>query len=234
MIEIYYIRHGQASFGKPVYDNLSSLGEAQAELLGAYFNSSGIHFDAVFSGSLKRQVQTATIALSRNNGAGPPKLQIDADFNEFDGSDQMMNRLHKIIRNDAGLREKMSAIQTDSGAIGQIFELAEKTRGTPVGNAERSPGMEAFQNRIVRAIGNLLNKVGQMRKVAVFSSGGPITVALGQALETPREQTMRLSREIKNTSVTVLRYDQELQTLVLFNSVAHLESQKNPKLITYI
>lgn len=50
MIEIYFIRHGQASFGQPTYDCLSSLGERQAALLGRHFYQTGVRFDAVYSG----------------------------------------------------------------------------------------------------------------------------------------------------------------------------------------
>ena len=37
MTTIYLVRHGQASFGKSNYDELSENGEAQAKLLGQYF-----------------------------------------------------------------------------------------------------------------------------------------------------------------------------------------------------
>lgn len=37
MTTIYLVRHGQASFGKSNYDELSENGEAQATLLGQYF-----------------------------------------------------------------------------------------------------------------------------------------------------------------------------------------------------
>jgi len=37
MAELYLIRHGQASFGAEDYDQLSSLGKTQCELLGAFF-----------------------------------------------------------------------------------------------------------------------------------------------------------------------------------------------------
>ena len=38
MIEIYFIRHGQASFGEPAYDRLSTVGERQVELLGKHLS----------------------------------------------------------------------------------------------------------------------------------------------------------------------------------------------------
>lgn len=38
MTTIYFIRHGQASFGAESYDQLSPNGELQAKILGQYFD----------------------------------------------------------------------------------------------------------------------------------------------------------------------------------------------------
>ncbi|WP_319407876.1 histidine phosphatase family protein [uncultured Desulfosarcina sp.] len=234
MIEIYFVRHGQASFGQPAYDRLSAVGERQAELLGRHFYKNGTRFDAVYSGALRRHVQTATIAMNQMNGNGSRNLIIDADFNEFDSSDQMMNRLFTVIQEDPALSDQMKQIQTDHGAIGRIFDIAEKTDMMPVDDAARNRLAQQFRERIAGAIDNLVRKEGDSRKVAVFTSGGPTAVALRQTLETTREQTIRLGWELRNTSITVLRYDRERLWLVLFNCVAHLESQNDPNLITYI
>ena len=234
MIEIYFIRHGQASFGQPAYDRLSPNGERQAELLGRHFNKNGLRFDAVYSGALRRQVQTATIAVDRMNGDGSQNIIIDADFNELGSSDQMMNRLFTVIQEDPTLSEQMKQIHTDHGAIGRIFDIAEKSEMMPIEVAARIRLVQQFRNRIGGAIDNLVRKAGDNKKVAVFTSGGPTAVALRQALDTSREQTIRLGWELRNTSITVLRHHQEQLWLVLFNCVAHLEAQNDPDLITYI
>ena len=59
MGNIYLVRHGQAAFGTEHYDRLTDLGVAQARLLGAYFARRQIRFDAVFTGTLRRQAETA-------------------------------------------------------------------------------------------------------------------------------------------------------------------------------
>lgn len=234
MIEIYLVRHGQASFGQPTYDCLSALGERQAELLGQYFHNHGIRFDAIYSGALRRHVQTATITLKQMNGDGAHDITIDADFNEFDHSDQLMNRLYAVIKEDPDLSEQMKTIHTHHGAISRIFDIAEKVEMLPADQSEREAHARQFRQRIKWAIDNLVRKVGTNKKVAVFTSGGPTAVALRQALDTSREQTIRLSWELRNTSITVLRYEQEQLWLVLFNCVAHLEAINDPALITYI
>jgi len=234
MVEIYLIRHGQASFGQQAYDRLSAMGERQAELLGQYFDTNGIRFDAVYSGALRRHVQTATIAMNQMNGGRSPKITIDDDFNEMDSSDQMMNRLFTVIQDDPVLAEQLRHIHTDHGAIGRIFDIAEKMEMLPAEVETRMEMAKQFRKRIARAIEKLVGKVGDQKKVAVFTSGGPTAVALRQTLDTSREQTIRLGWELRNTSITVLRHHQERLWLVLFNCVAHLESQNNPALITYI
>jgi broad specificity phosphatase PhoE len=234
MIELYFIRHGQASFGQPAYDRLSSIGELQATLLGRHFKKNGVRFDAVFSGALRRQVQTATIAMNQLNGEKSQRIVVDADFNEIDSSDQMMNRLFTVIQEDLTLSEQMKQIHTDHAAISRIFDIAEKTDEIPVDDSARNRLALEFRERIGSAIANLVRKVGNHKKIAVFTSGGPTAVALQQTLETSREQTIRLGWELRNTSITVLRYDQEQLWLVLFNCVAHLETQNDTGLITYV
>lgn len=234
MIEIYLIRHGQASFGQPAYDCLSPLGERQAEFLGRHFHNHGVCFDAVYSGALRRQVQTATIALRQMNGHGAHDITVDADFNEFDHSDRMMNRLCTVIQEDPVLSAQMKQIHTQHGAIARIFEIAENAEMVPADDATRKHQARQFRARIGGAIDNLVRKVGDDKKVAVFTSGGPTAVALRQTLDTSREQTIRLGWELRNTSITVLRHDQGRLWLVLFNCVAHLESANDPTLITYI
>ena len=234
MNEIYFVRHGQASFGQPSYDRLSTVGERQAELLGRHFCDAGIRFDAAYSGALRRHVQTATIVMNQMNGKSMPKLTIDADFNEMDSSDQMMNHLFTVIKEDPVLSEQMKHIHTDHGAIGRIFDIAEKTDMIPVQVDERLQMAQQFRERIGGAIDNLVRKLEDHKKVVVFTSGGPTAVALRRTLGTSREQTIRLGWELRNTSITVLRHHQGQLWLVLFNCVAHLEGQKDPDLITYI
>jgi len=148
MIELYFVRHGQASFGQPAYDRLSAVGERQAALLGRHFHKNGVRFDAVYSGALRRHVQTAAIAMSQTNGDGSPDIIIDADFNEFDSSDQMMNRLYTVIQEDPLLSDQMKQIHTDHGAIGRIFDIAEKAEMMPVEVAARMRLMQQFRDRI--------------------------------------------------------------------------------------
>ena len=55
---VWLVRHGQASFGKSDYDNLSETGHEQAYLLGKHFAAHGVAPSLIVSGSMKRHRQT--------------------------------------------------------------------------------------------------------------------------------------------------------------------------------
>ena len=85
---IYLVRHGQAGT-REAYDSLSSLGQQQAQLLGEYFLAQRIEFTVVYSGSMQRQLQTASAVKNVYDRAGVsfPVLTVDDQWNEFDLTD---------------------------------------------------------------------------------------------------------------------------------------------------
>jgi len=124
MGSIYLIRHAQASFGAQDYDVLSPLGYRQAEALGDYLAQLGIRFDRCISGELHRQQDTARTTLARldRSDKGPPSLEIDAAFNEFQADAVIRahlpellevepNALH-ILRNAASHRAEFQRLFT--------------------------------------------------------------------------------------------------------------------------
>lgn len=60
MASLYLIRHGQASFGSANYDQLSPLGQRQADVSGQFFAETGLHFTQAASGDLSRQRETGS------------------------------------------------------------------------------------------------------------------------------------------------------------------------------
>ena len=64
MASLYLIRHGQASFGSDNYDQLSPLGQRQADVSGQFFVDVGLHFAEAVSGDLSRQRETGERVLT--------------------------------------------------------------------------------------------------------------------------------------------------------------------------
>ena len=55
---VYLIRHAQASFGAADYDQLSTLGERQARLLGEVLVPRLARVDAAYAGTMRRHQQS--------------------------------------------------------------------------------------------------------------------------------------------------------------------------------
>ena len=58
MAEVIVVRHGQAAFATDDYDRLTEVGWEQSRLLGEHFASAEQHFDAVFTGTMRRHRET--------------------------------------------------------------------------------------------------------------------------------------------------------------------------------
>ncbi len=234
MTEIYFVRHGQASFGLDNYDKLSLLGLEQARLLGQYFRKLDLKFDAAYAGALRRHKETAGAVLEAMGKNSRNGLVIDPDFNELDSSDVTLSRLCHVINSDPEIKRELGKIHTDPSAIRRVFEIADETGMDPADEAIRLKRAEEFAERVKNGIRTIVKRHGPGEKVVVFSSGGPMAVTLRQVLKISRERTIRLGREIKNTAYTIFRHDQERLGLVMFNNIAHLEVYNDPDLLTYI
>ena len=74
---------------------------------------------------------------------------------------------------------------------------------------------------------------GPKKKIALFTSGGVVSAVMQMALGLSDEDTIRLSWQIRNTSVSILKYSDKRLGLSSFNSVAHLEIRNEAELLTY-
>ena len=78
------------------------------------------------------------------------------------------------------------------------------------------------RGRVSGAIGRLMEGPPG-RRVAVFTSGGPIGFAVKFALHAPARSFLDLNWRIRNCSVTEFVFDRERLTLDAFNGIAHLD-----------
>ena len=70
-------------------------------------------------------------------------------------------------------------------------------------------------------------------QVLVVSSGGPISVAVGQVLATPAESVVELNLRIRNSAVTEFAFNAKRHTLLSFNHLPHLDAPDALALQTY-
>jgi broad specificity phosphatase PhoE len=74
---------------------------------------------------------------------------------------------------------------------------------------------------------------GAKKHLIIFTSGGPISVAIQLALGITDQKTMDMSWQIMNASITRFKYNALGIALAGFNDIAHLELEQDKKLLTY-
>jgi broad specificity phosphatase PhoE len=234
MGELFVIRHAQASFGQDDYDRLSELGFRQARLLEAFFSRIGTRFQAIYSGSLKRQVDTAEPLRSCfRPDVSQQELSILPEFNEYDSSAVIQTQLPHLIREDPSLEQDLPRLQTDRRALQQILDRSlSRWMSAP----EESEGLETwptFNRRVQEGLARILSESGLGKTVVLVTSGGPLSAILKMALSLSDRETIELSWQVRNASVSTFKYNRERLTLSSFNNVAHLEIEQEPGLLTY-
>ncbi len=228
---IYLIRHGQASFGKQNYDELSELGVRQSKLLAEHMLNIGLHPHAVYSGTLSRQKATASEFVNSYLKAGcdlPEVISMSA-FDEFDSE--------AIIRAAAAknpdLKLDLKSFYTDPSVFKKVFEFAMLTWVTTGFNSSDLETWEHAKERVSGALRRIADTHGKSKHIVVFTSGGAIAASMAHFLDITGDTVMRLNWQIVNTSVTRYMYNSERMTLSGFNWFGHLETLNDASLITY-
>ncbi len=230
MGRIYFIRHGQASFHKENYDQLSDKGVQQSQLLGEYFNQRGWQFDRVYSGTLKRQKDTALHSLSNDNH--PLQFTQLAGLNEHHGPAIVGAYYPDKFKFRGEIpSEKLEEYKRDYYRT--YFELAEKwvlnQLDTQIlGNIEP---WSVFKNRFTQAVQHILADAKKGENIAVYTSGGPVGAALGMSLGLPDTEVVKLAWQVRNTSYSEYVFSKDKFSLVSYNVTSHLQ---DPTLITLV
>lgn len=234
MSEIYFIRHAQASFGGENYDRLSQLGFRQAQILGDHFARLGLLFDAIYTGAMERQIDTAKTVLSRLAGVGTGQdLRRRDAFNEYDSAAVLKSQIPLMIIEDPSISKILPRIYSDRKAFQQIFERAVMRWIAGRHDVSGTETWRAFIERIREGVVQLMEENGRKKRVAVYTSGGGISVVMQMALGLSDEKTIQLSWQVRNTAVSIFKYNREGIGLLSFNSVTHLEFHNDANLLTY-
>ena len=231
MSQIYLIRHGQAGT-RDDYDRLSELGQEQTRRLGAWLAREGVGFDQVLSGGLRRQRETAELALGVMAAAGQPQPEpeIDPEWNEFDLDAVYASIAPRIAGEHPEYRAHFEAVERSMNDA----EAALHRQWTAADSAVVLAWMEGrfacageswadFTLRVRAGLAKPLAEARAGRRVAVFTSATPVAISLGQLYPMDARGTLRLGAGSFNTNVTILNVKDGEPSLAAFNWVAHLE-----------
>ena len=237
MAVIYFVRHGQASFGDKDYDRLSRIGERQARILGHHFARVAPKLDLMCSGGMSRQDKTAEIAREAMGDKRPP-LQTVQTFAEYDHVALFRAYLPEFLARDDAPATTVEDLLADhrllERALRHVLSAWMENRpceGPPV------KSWSQFCDEVTAGVERLLAELDPRSRVMVFTSAGVITAALRATLGLSHLRTLGLALSIYNASVTQLYYrtdGRHADALLLgYNNITHLEMTGDRELITF-
>ena len=231
---LYLIRHGQASYGEADYDKLSERGQIQARAVGRWL--AGKQLDALYSGPLRRQVQTADIALEEaaTTGAALPERHTLLELAEYPAFEMLQHLVPRLVQED----EKFAALETapTPRLLDEAFHTILAKWASDEWWVEGVERVSAFVARVREGLTRVLASAGSGARIACVTSAGPIGVAVGLTFGVPDARMVRTSIVIRNASVTELRFrtqdfarhaawKPEQVSLVTFNVTGHLPDE---------
>jgi broad specificity phosphatase PhoE len=230
MGSIYVVRHGQAAFGTDDYDRLTDTGFAQAHQLGAYFERRNLRFAAVYTGTLRRHMQTAEAIFAGNKqGSEVPGPESVAGLNEYNVEAVLVAFAGATPPFAASAGNRDPAFMRDHFRSLKAGLLAwSEGRIAPAG----MPSWMRFQADAVTALVSARQRFPD-GNVLVVSSGGPISAIVAAALGAPPATAIELNMRLRNCSLTEFASSSRRHSLVSFNALPHLEPHFDPALVTY-
>jgi len=226
---IYLVRHGQAAFGTDHYDRLTDLGVAQARLLGGYFGRRQIRFDAVFTGTLRRQTETAQGIFEGHEFGAQPQQETFPGLDEYKPEAIMMALTGNFPA------PALAAARRDPLVVREHFRVLREALLAWAEDRTQPEGMpvwQAFQDSAVAAMVE-----GRQRfpdgNVLIVSSGGPIAAIVAATLNAPPATAVELNMRIRNSALTEFATTPRRHSLISFNGLPHLDTDPDATLITY-
>jgi broad specificity phosphatase PhoE len=238
MGRVFLIRHAQASFLEPDYDKLSATGEAQAHVLGEYWARHKVAFDRVCTGPRVRHRDTekAVRESYSKNGLKLPVPVVFDEFDEFQGDVVLERSLPRLAETDSHIRNLENAVRNANSPPQRRrnFQKLFESVVTMWVNGELSvngvESWEAFVARVNRGLSQFLSAAGRSETCAIFTSGGPVAVAVQRALRLSPQDTLQVAWMPRNCSYSEFLFAGNRFTLSTFNSFQHLD---DPALLTY-
>ena len=234
MADLLIIRHGQASFGADNYDQLSTLGQRQADLTGEFLSQSGVHFTAAFSGDLSRQRETGERILAQLEDA--PSLVIDPRLNEVQTDEQMAVMTPLLCEQDPRFATLMADMNKDSKSFQKIIETVFNYWVSPNCQVAGIQSWQDYSAGVVSAFEAARASAESGSTSAIFTSGGTIATLVGHVLGLTADRVYEFYEPVFNCSITRLIFNSRKCSLSTFNDVSHLQlmgAQRGERLVTY-
>jgi broad specificity phosphatase PhoE len=230
MSHLTLVRHGQAAAFEKHSDVLTTAGELQARRLGEFWLRQGVRFDDAYTGTLARQTGTEKIVAKLYAEAEvpwPPALALPG-FNEYDATGVLTHLVPALAARDESFASVVSAYEAlrdtpdRNRPFQRMLEIAMTAWARGSVNADGVEPWPAFRARVRGALQRVMSGIGN-RRVVVFTSGGPIGLAIQTAMKAPDGMFLEVNWRIKNCSLTDFVFTNDRFTLDSFNAIPHLD-----------
>jgi broad specificity phosphatase PhoE len=234
MATIYLVRHGQASFGAENYDKLSDLGCRQAQVTGAYFRDTGVVFDAVYSGDLSRQRETARLAIASQ----PAEIahHIDPRFNEIENDEQVKYLVPEVVKTNPEIQALVDRGLSSGKDYQKVIEAVFNYWVSPACSDTRLASWADYSQGVREALADVIREQGAGKTVGIFASGGTLATIVADVLGLGGDETYQFYEPVFNCSVTQLFYNRSKVSLSYYNDCSFLRvlgAQQDENLVTY-
>lgn len=226
MAVIYLIRHGQASFLKRNYDQLSELGIQQSGIIGSALKERRTSVSYLEGGAMKRHHQTAEHCMK--TFGQPLDYNENSCWNEYSFM-ELMSKHQPELNGFDPLERFIKSQANPMKALHQLLKSA--IQDWIEDKHEFSTSWSAFKKQAYQGIQEISAKLEKGENAWIFTSGGPIAAVVLQLLELKDTQFMAIQEKIVNASITKVLVGRRGPTLSTFNEYSHLEFESS--LITY-
>lgn len=214
MSTLTLLRHGQAAFGASDYDQLSSLGQLQAQATGEFFYQRGTSFDRVWIGPRRRHRLTAQLALAEIGGT---ISDMDDGLDEFGEGEQLLA--------GAELRTGMRVLSDSTVPAATRLRLyAEEIRLWADGSIVVDGIAPAVQFRasVAHWLRRATAGTASGQNVLAVTSAGVIAAVLCEVAGLPDSALAQSMSVIGNASLTGVVFSEKGVGLAYFNGTGHL------------
>ncbi|QJI37114.1 histidine phosphatase family protein [Pseudomonas sp. ADAK13] len=223
MARLILIRHGQASFGEANYDALSHVGIQQAEHLGRVLRESGENIDGLWTGSLRRHLQTAQRLLMGADWEFLP--QSLRGFDEFDHQ-EVIERYEPRYHNHQIMLDELGAANVPQDAFAKMFSAALKRWYEGNADDEYNETWTQFKRRVMATLERLFRITQSGETHIVITSGGVIAVITQALLGLSDTVAMQVNWTLANASITCVQNNSRGEhRLLSLNEHAHFRGE---------
>lgn len=216
------VRHGQASFGKANYDELSDRGHLQAYQLGSWLADHQHRFSHVRIGGMHRHRQTldGITKAYQERGLHLPVHDVDDGLNEFDHGSVFSAYMQQYA--DHAIAKAATTGETRAtGAMVHAALLAWVD--DRLGDLPET--WQGFGTRARQAAERLHDVDSE--ETLVISSGGLISRIAQAALEIPDHRAVDLNISLRNSALSEFHARDRQWRLGMWNALPHLHNAKD-------